>query len=387
MPIKGSCICPECGKDNAPRWLNKHTSECELWLAKHHQPWPKFKFSAKREWYTPDQVEGVDFVRCQLCFEHGWDFRFRVMKVHVTKVHGLSERDYQARFPGATLLVADANERRKRTALDRYGVDHVAKLPESKAKSIETTTHRYGVANVFQSPEVKARAAKTNLERYGAENPFASPQIKEKIKESMLEKYGVTHPAHCGESQERRKTTTREVYGVDYFMQSEEFKAKSEATCIERYGLKSATSLEETKAKTRATMMDRYGVTCPAYLPSKKGPNVPEALVQGMVPQAIYTGNSDWWRFLPALGTAKNPDFLIPGPDPDHPRRGVTKVVEVFGDYWHSEKVTGIPNQDHEDRIVSAYAEIGIQCLVLWEGDIKRDQSKVEKLLSDFLAR
>ena len=82
----------------------------------------------------------------------------------------------------------------------------------------------------------------------------------------------------------------------------------------------------------------------------------------------------------------KNPDFLVPGPDPDHPRRGTTKVVEAFGDYWHGESRTGKAPFDHESELIAAYADIGIECLVLWESEVKRDPDGVRARLLAFVS-
>lgn len=45
-------------------------------------------------------------------------------------------------------------------------------------------------------------------------------------------------------------------------------------------------------------------------------------------------------------------------------------VVELLGDYYHSEKVIGVKPEEHEREIVEAYRSVGIECLVLWERDV-----------------
>jgi len=105
-----------------------------------------------------------------------------------------------------------------------------------------------------------------------------------------------------------------------------------------------------------------------------------------MAPKSLlYTGDRQWWRYLPMLDHYKNPDFIVIGPDPKHPMRGVTKVVEAFGDFWHSRMFTGKAPFDHEQELIDAFAEIGIECLVVWESEVKGDVESVRVRIEEFL--
>jgi hypothetical protein len=61
---------------------------------------------------------------------------------------------------------------------------------------------------------------------------------------------------------------------------------------------------------------------------------------------------------LPKLQHHKNPDFILPGPHPDNPKKAVTHVVEAFGDYWHSKMFTGKAPFDHERELVEAFQRL-----------------------------
>ena len=89
---------------------------------------------------------------------------------------------------------------------------------------------------------------------------------------------------------------------------------------------------------------------------------------------------------MSTLNKFKNPDFIIPGPDVLHPFRGVTKVIEVFGDYWHSSKFTGLSNIEHENQIIQAYKVVNIDCLIIWEHEIKHDFVSVIRHVLNFIA-
>jgi hypothetical protein len=54
----------------------------------------------------------------------------------------------------------------------------------------------------------------------------------------------------------------------------------------------------------------------------------------------------------------------------DRKRHRTKYVIELLGDYYHSEAVIGVPADRHEREIVAAYASAGIECLVLWEHEV-----------------
>jgi hypothetical protein len=119
-----------------------------------------------------------------------------------------------------------------------------------------------------------------------------------------------------------------------------------------------------------------------------KGPNGLEKKVASLAPKASFlrfTGNGKFWIDLPLLQKRKNPDFILPGPDPARPLEGVVKVIEAFGDYYHSEKFTGLSKQDHEKLLIAAYAGVGIRCLVLWESQVNENPRAVRQRIRRFL--
>jgi len=181
MSRKGSCLCPACGKDLAPKAIHAHTETCALWKAQFGEPFPYFKFSADPKRYVASAIEGVDYVRCYSCAVYGWDFRFLRMVQHVT-VHGLDEASYAVLYPGKPIRLEATNERRKETVRTLYGVDNVFQSEVIKTASRETMLALYGVEVPLRSEVLKAKAAETNLKRYGAENPFGSKLIQARIK-------------------------------------------------------------------------------------------------------------------------------------------------------------------------------------------------------------
>lgn len=238
-PQPGSITCPSCGHAMAPRKIHEHTSMCEAWLSEHGKPWPHFKYDRwsgkKGELFKDDAKEGIDFVRCLVCFEHGWDFRFSRL-VHHLKAHEMDEASYKILYPKAKIRLDKTLQRRIETTRREYGVDNVFQAEKIKAKSRETMLERYGVEHNNYIPESQAKRAATNLERRGVENPFAAAEVKEKIRASMLERHGAENPQQVPEIRARTVETCRERYGTDNYVESEDFREKFTTTCQERYG-------------------------------------------------------------------------------------------------------------------------------------------------------
>ncbi|KPJ63789.1 hypothetical protein AMJ44_14010 [candidate division WOR-1 bacterium DG_54_3] len=96
----------------------------------------------------------------------------------------------------------------------------------------------------------------------------------------------------------------------------------------------------------------------------KVRPTTPEKIFDEITPDNIkYVGNGSWWRKLPN-GQYKNPDFKI---------KGQSKVIEIFGNYWHRKGTM----YDNPSYLIELYKKVGIDCLIFWEREIHNNQSKV----------
>jgi len=310
------------------------------------------------------------------------------------------------------------------------GPDNPFAWESTKQKIKDTMQKKYGVENPQQSQEVRDKTHQTNLERYGVEEILASPSIREQIKNTCEEQYGGPAPSCSPEVQEKQKQTNLKRYGVpwtsmdvevrkkqleameekwgSHFFASDEGKTAIRQVMKERYGVEFPGAIEGHWEKATTTFLERYGVEHPLQLevfnekrfstclkkygtpfPGRtlKGPNLFEAAIWKLIPDFLFVGDGQFWKWVPSLKSFKNPDFILPGPDPKHPKRGVTKVVEAFGDYWHSRMFTGKANFDHEQELIDAYAGIGISCLIIWESEVKTDPDGVKERLQGFLGR
>jgi hypothetical protein len=65
-------------------------------------------------------------------------------------------------------------------------------------------------------------------------------------------------------------------------------------------------------------------------------------------------------------------DFIRSGKCPDFIRNDGKQVVEIFGSYWHE--------PDEERERIRFWKDQGIDCLVLWDRDLKDGLSVVDKI-------
>jgi len=271
-----------------------------------------------------------------------------------------------------------------RTNLVRYGGTLLGS-PVLRAKARATNAARYGDAFPQRTQPVKDRQRETNLVRWGVEWTGQHPEVRRKQLETHHERYG-SHWFASEEGKAEILRVVRERYGVDHWMHTDGAWDRLVQTFQERYGVDHPLQLAEFLDKQRATNVERYGTIFPGL--RHRGMNGLETFVFGLAPRGSleFTGDGGWWRHLPRYGKNKNPDFIAPGPDSENPKKGVTRVVEAFGDFWHSRMFTGKAPFDHEQDLIDAYAEVGISCLVLWESEVYTNPEATKERLASFLA-
>jgi very-short-patch-repair endonuclease len=100
----------------------------------------------------------------------------------------------------------------------------------------------------------------------------------------------------------------------------------------------------------------------------KSFPNKPETVLLGMLNNS-FPGE---WEFV---GDGK---LVIVGKNPDFAHKTDKRLIELFGDYWHSEQVTGIPEDQHEQERTQLFENEGYQTLIIWEHELKDEERLME---------
>ena len=112
-------------------------------------------------------------------------------------------------------------EKRKKTNIERYGVDNVSKNKEIKEKIINTNLEKYGYKSTFQNINVREKWINNIEKKYGVNHYFKTKEFKTKCKIYYLQKYGVIHQSNSEEVQKRIKETCVNKYGVTTYLNTE----------------------------------------------------------------------------------------------------------------------------------------------------------------------
>lgn len=132
------------------------------------------------------------------------------------------------------------------------------KTPEQMAQTQQRREHtnlqRYGVTNTGQTPQAKQSRAATY------EDPQRVQQIGERIRETKRAKYGDPNWVNS----EQRRRTCQERYGVDEHLQRPEVWKQIQETNTARYGVPWVSQNSEIKQKQKNTRLERYGGVHPS---------------------------------------------------------------------------------------------------------------------------
>lgn len=76
-------------------------------------------------------------------------------------------------------------------------------------------------------------------------------------------------------------------------------------------------------------------------------------------------------------------DMIIGGKVPDFVNvNGQKKLIEMFGDYWHSIEKTGKTKEEEENQRIKHFAKYGYQTLIIWEHELEDLEKVISKILS-----
>ena len=99
-------------------------------------------------------------------------------------------------------------ERARQTNLERWGVEWTSQNPEVQMKQEETQFGRYG-GWYISSEEGRVRTRQVLIERYGVDHPAKIDGFWSRVTETFIHRYGVTHPFLLTEFLDRRRETCR----------------------------------------------------------------------------------------------------------------------------------------------------------------------------------
>jgi len=264
--------------------------------------------------------------------------------------------------------------------LERYGVDNPGKSKVFVAKQKKTCRKRYGGNGPASSTTTVSKMKDTCSKKYGVDFATQIPHVRKKAWDNYVEKRGRDFLARNPIAQKNRKQALLNKYGTTNIGLVPELQEKARKNYIISYGAKSPFCKKEVQDKIKRTNMKKYGVEYPLQSltirnKSKNYPNKQEKFINNLFPEIEVNRT---FKVKVALRAYKFPDFLV---TPFHETK---KVVEFFGDYWHSKAITGLEKDIHEEQIISKYKSVGIDCLVIWYYELK-DIKSLKKKFYDFL--
>jgi len=155
---------------------------------------------------------------------------------------------------------------------EKYGVEHISKIPGHKEKIKYSKLKKYGnenYNNIEKNKQTKLenhgnenynnieKNKQTKLENHGNENY----NNREQAKSTCIKKYGVEHVLKVDFFKLKRKETLNKNFGVSYPLQSEEIKKRFKQTNLEKYGFEASSMNEGVKNKLRNCYKNKFNET------------------------------------------------------------------------------------------------------------------------------
>lgn len=199
------------------------------------------------------------------------------------------------------------------------------------------------------------------------------------------------------------RKTVEKLYGpnITNVSQSERIKEKKINVNLERYGVENPFQREEVKEKSKATMLERFGVEHPIHIADRKNANGRLSKPHKKISDYLTEINVDHINDFPGKFMKFNEVFqrkYSPIPDIFIPEKNI--VIEIYGDRWHmnpqmytdtdvvrffdGEKM-GKECWEHDKIRIDHLTSFGVEVIIIWESEIKKDFSAIKQLLREKL--
>jgi predicted transcriptional regulator len=303
-----------------------------------------------------NKIENIDYVVCQICQKK----LGKITPFHLSKKHNLTMSQYIQLFPKASLSseksrlkVVSSLKQRDPIWIENASLKRALKQSEINKKISETSSNFWVSEEGIQRKEEIGKKGKA----------YWSSEKGKGVLRKREEKYN------------REEMSKKSSQTLKNLFQTEEGKKILEERNIY---IRSSKIREKNRQKVLKAQQN------PEYWKKKhksqtNSPNNFEKAIINMLPSSFrFTGDKNpEGIFYLKNGRVKNADFISPNK---------TKVIECFGDFWHGHK-RNIGNQtpeDHMKEVINNYKEIGVDCLVIWENELKNKENlqlKIHKFL------
>ena len=93
-------------------------------------------------------------------------------------------------------------------------------------------------------------------------------------------------------------------------------------------------------------------------------PNKPERLLEELL-QELFPNQ---YKFV---GDGRDKNCIIGGKNPDFIHISQKKIIEMNGDFWHSEKKTGRTKEEEEQQRIDYFVQFGYRTLIIRQHELK----------------
>jgi len=145
-----------------------------------------------------------------------------------------------------------ANQKRKETTKNKYGVEFNSQIEHVRAQKKQKYEEK--TKNEIDAEHQKKR--ETCMQRYGVEHPQQNREIRTKTVETLKSTYGEHYTPFMRRNEFIK--TMKDRHGVENALQSSDIRQKMRQTCLDRFGVEYASQSEEVKNKNRLTCWSRY---------------------------------------------------------------------------------------------------------------------------------
>ena len=156
-----------------------------------------------------------------------------------------------------------SSDQRMNTMVQKYGVTHIAKLPEVMEKRKQTNIAKYGHTCFLQSTEGIAKTTQFMMDKYGVNHYSKTEEFSKKFTNTMNERYGVEYAMQSPELMERYRASMQKHHGVVHPSQSPTIYQNRNTAMLQKYGARHAMQVDVLKRKHDDVLMGNYGVTVP----------------------------------------------------------------------------------------------------------------------------
>lgn len=298
-----------------------------------------------------EEIEGWDYVVCQICKKH---FK-SIAPMHLKHKHNMTMDVYQTLFPDAQISSGKRNKRLSDNRI-QYFIDNPEARDEVGEKSSE----------YWDSNGAREGARDRMLERWRVDEDYRlvvitgntgktlSEEHKQAIRDAQM---GNTNALGFKQTEDAKSKISKSSKGVP---KSEEHKQALKEAAIRKCD---RWDIERPGWRVEAAKRLHDGLVELSVL---GGQSEPERQLQEILDNILpneykYVGD---WQFI--LGN-KCPDFMNVN--------GQKKLIEMYGDYWHSEDEVQ-PRIDH-------FKKYGFDTLIVWAHDLK-DIENIKDLILNF---